>query len=64
MQGDGRSKGVDLLQVKLLVNVIKGCWDKQKRGTANPDAGQGYMEKDICGGSDLAPTQLASDCVF
>ena len=30
--------------------------DKQKRGTANPDAGQGYTEEDICGRSDLAPT--------
>ena len=29
---------------------------KHKRGTANPDAGQGYMEEDTCGRLDVAPT--------
>ena len=37
------------------VNVTKGCWDKHIRGTVNPDAGQGYMEEDICSRSDVAP---------
>ena len=40
----------------LPVNVTKGCWDKHKRETANPDARQDYMEEDICGRSDVAPT--------
>ena len=43
-------------QAKLPEHVTEGCWDKLKRGTANPDAGQGYMERDIFGRSDLVPT--------
>ena len=33
---------------ELPVNVTKERWDKHKRGTANPDTGQGNMEEDIC----------------
>ena len=52
MRGD--QKGSTLAE--LPVNVTKGFWDEHKRGTANPDAGQGFMEEDICGRLDVAPT--------
>ena len=38
-----------------LSTLLRDVWINT-RGTANPDAGLGYMEEDICGRSDLAPT--------
>ena len=50
----GGKKGLTIAE--LPVDANKGCWDRNKRGTANPDAGQGLMEEDICNRSDLVPT--------
>ena len=45
-------------KTKLLVYVTEGSWEKLYRGTANPDAGQGYIEGVIWRRWDLVPTQL------
>ena len=51
--GEGQERQT---KAKLPEHVTEGCWDKLKRGTANPDAGQGYMERDVFSRSELVPT--------
>ena len=40
----------------ITVDNTQGCWDTNKRETANTDAGQGHMEGDICKRLDTVPT--------